>query len=103
LTTIDIDYMYRLLSHVSAVIATAVNAEGRREIIGFDIVNRVHTGLDWVLALTRRSRSVRRRAGDLRRPRRHQSRDRELTTSVRPTRGRVSGRASRMMAEEEAA
>ena len=60
--------------NVSAVIATAVNVEGRREIIGFDIVTTESTAA-WtgVPAVAGRPRPVRGGAGHLRRPRRHQS------------------------------
>ena len=63
--------------NVSAVVATAVNVEGRREIVGFDIVTTESTdGVDRVPAFPGRPRPVRGRAGHLRRPRRHQSRHR---------------------------
>ena len=63
--------------NVSAVIATAVNAEGRREIVGFDIVTTEDTAA-WtgVPAVAGGPGPGRGRAGHLRRPRRHQSGDR---------------------------
>ena len=60
--------------NVSAVIATAANGEGRREIVGFDIVtSRGHGELDRVPAGPGGPGPVRGGAGHLRRPRRDQS------------------------------
>ncbi len=59
--------------NVSAVIATAVNAEGQREIVGFDIVTTEDTaGWTEFLRGPGGPGPRRRRAGHLRRPRRHQ-------------------------------
>ena len=59
--------------NVSAVIATAANADGRREIVGFDIVTTEDTAAwtAFLRSLVARGLSWR-RAGHLRRPRGHQ-------------------------------
>ena len=63
--------------NISAVIATAVNAEGRREIVGFDIVTTEDTAAwtDFLRSLGGPGAGWC-RTGHLRRPRRHQGRHR---------------------------
>ena len=64
--------------NVSAVIATAVNVEGRREIIGFDVITSETTeGWTTFLRSLVGSGPVGCRADHLRRSRRYQSRDRD--------------------------
>ena len=72
----------------AVVVATAVRADGHREVLGFDVGDtRGRSVLDRVPALVEGPRAARGAAGHLRRPRRPEDRDRRRVRRRRPGNG----------------